>query len=448
MAAKKSYRKALVASDLITRDELNEVIKELEQRHAQQQTGSVSESDLERVLISRGIITRYQSEQIHAGRTKFNLGPYTITDSIGRGGMGQVFKANHHIMGRECAVKVLPIGKSTPYTVTNFQREIQMQAQMDHPNLVRAFDAGKDGQVHYLVTEYVPGMDLRQYIRSNGFLDMSQAANIIEQIATGLQYAHDQGLTHRDIKPGNIMVSPDGSAKLSDLGLSGFTNDGENDPRHGKVVGTADYLAPELIRNPKDVMTVSDIYSLGCTLYYAITGKVPFPGGNTKDKVRRHLHEHPWHPRRFNPNVTEEFVDLIADMMEKNPEKRIATAGEVATRLSAWTRTSSPLPATTMAKSAWSDPPIPLYAEHGLADTHADLDSAVEMGSGLSDQYSQATMATGDQSTDVSQVHTHPLPAWETHDIPAQRRLALALAIAIPISLFVGMLIGKLLFDN
>ena len=144
MARNQSYRKNLVGSSLITRDELNEIIKELEQRHAQEELGTVSEADLERVLISRGIITRYQSDQLHEGRTKFNLGPYTITDSIGQGGMGQVFKACHHIMGRECAVKILPIGKSTPYTVTNFQREIQMQAKMDHPNLVRAFDAGKD----------------------------------------------------------------------------------------------------------------------------------------------------------------------------------------------------------------------------------------------------------------------------------------------------------------
>ena len=447
MARNQSYRKNLVGSSLITRDELNEIIKELEQRHAQEELGAVSEADLERVLISRGIITRYQSDQLHEGRTKFNLGPYTITDSIGQGGMGQVFKACHHIMGRECAVKILPIGKSTPYTVTNFQREIQMQAKMDHPNLVRAFDAGKDGQVHYLVTEFVPGMDLRQYIRSHGYLDMNQAASIIRQVANGLQYAHDQGLTHRDIKPGNIMVSPDGTAKLSDLGLSGFIDDSENDPRHGKIVGTADYLAPELIRNPKDVSTVSDIYSLGCTLYYAITGKVPFPGGNTKDKVRRHLHEHPWHPRRFNPNVTEEFVDLIADTMEKNPEKRLATAGEVAQRLNAWTQSETLLPATTIAKSAWSDPPVPTYTEYGIADTHGDLDEAVDIGSQASDQYSQVTYAVADQSTDASQIHAHPLPSWEAPNLPAQRRLALALAIAIPASLFVGMLIGKLLFD-
>jgi serine/threonine protein kinase len=129
---------------------------------------------------------------------------------------------------------------------------------------------------------------------------MQQAANVIVQAARGLEYAHQRGLIHRDVKPGNILVTPAGVAKVSDLGLSGFIDEAEQDPRAGRIVGTADYLSPEQIHSPSEVTSVSDIYSLGCTLYYAISGKVPFPGGTTKDKARRHLEETPWHPRRFN----------------------------------------------------------------------------------------------------------------------------------------------------
>ncbi|MCP4817092.1 MAG: serine/threonine protein kinase, partial [Planctomycetaceae bacterium] len=225
------------------------------------------------------------------GRTKFNLGPYIITDWIGQGGMGQVFKAVHEVMGRESAVKVLPLTKSTPYAIDNFQREIRTQAQLDHPNLVRAYDAGHDGNVHYLVTEYVPGTDLRKLVRSQGALSMPQAASIIVQAAQGLDHAHQRGLIHRDIKPGNILVTPEGTAKVSDLGLSGFIHRTDDDPRAGKIVGTADYLSPEQIHSPNKVTSVADIYSLGCTLYYAVTGKVPFPGGKTREKAQRHLNE-------------------------------------------------------------------------------------------------------------------------------------------------------------
>jgi serine/threonine protein kinase len=228
---------------------------------------------------------------------------------------------------------------------------------LDHPSLVRAFDAGADGNVHYLVVEYVPGTDLRRLVRTKGKLSVQQAANIIKQAAEGLAHAHQRNLIHRDIKPGNILVMPDGRAKVSDLGLAFYLND-RQDPRIGKIVGTADYLSPEQIRTPLDVTVVSDIYSLGCTLYYAITGKVPFPGGAPKSKARRHLEETPWHPRRFNEEVSDEFVDLIGDMMEKNPAERIQSAAEVAERLAPWASDDSPLLSDELQRPRWMPAPI------------------------------------------------------------------------------------------
>ncbi len=285
----------------------------------------INEKIVAQRLVEMNVISAYQADQLLTGRTKLNLGPYIITDWIGQGGMGQVFKAVHEMLGRESAVKVLPLHKTTPEAIENFRREIRTQAKLDHPNLVRAFDAGEDGNVHYLVVEYIPGTDLRRLVRSKGKLSVQQAANIIKQSAEGLAHAHERGLIHRDIKPGNILVTPDGVSKLSDLGLAFYLNDA-TDPRAGKIVGTADYLSPEQIRTPQHITHASDIYSLGCTLYYAVTGKVPFPGGTPKSKARRHLEETPWHPRRFNEEVSDDFVDLIGDMMEKDPKERIQSA--------------------------------------------------------------------------------------------------------------------------
>jgi serine/threonine protein kinase len=250
--------------------------------------------------------------------------------------MGEVFKAEHALMGRIVAVKVLPRHKATPEATASFMHEIRAQARLHHENLVQAFDAGHDGNVYFLVTEYVPGSDLRKYVRLHGHLDMRSAATIITQAARGLGYAHEQGLIHRDVKPGNLLVTPDGKTKVSDLGLAGWLGDGESDPRAGKIVGTADYLAPEQIVTPRQVTPSSDIYALGCTLYYAVTGKVPFPGGTTRDKARRHLEDMPLHPRRLNPELSDKFVEVIAEMMHKTAGDRIQSCGKVIERLSAW----------------------------------------------------------------------------------------------------------------
>ena len=189
-------------------------------------------------------------------------------------------------------LKVLPLERATPEAISNFMREARTQAKLDHPNLVRVYDAGRDGNTHFLVVEFVPGTDLRKVVRSQGPLTQQQAASVILQAARGLEYAHQRGLMHRDIKPGNILVTPEGVAKVSDLGLAGFMHEGWSDPRAGKIVGTADYLSPEQISTPIEVTHLTDIYSLGCTLYYAVCGKVPFPGGTAKDKADSPLQRH------------------------------------------------------------------------------------------------------------------------------------------------------------
>lgn len=296
-----------------------------------------TDEQLAEALVDLGALNLWQSKQLLEGRTKFNLGPYWMVDSIGRGGMGQVFKAEHEVLRRVVAVKVLPRSKTTPASVANFLQEIRVLARLDHPNLVRALDAGEDGNVSYLVTEYVPGTDLRKLVRREGAMSMEAAVGVISQVAAGLAHAHGQGLVHRDVKPGNVLVTPDGHAKLSDLGLAGpLDGDAQEDSRFGKIVGTADYLSPDHVRAPWNPTPAWDIYSLGCTLYYAVTGKVPFPGGSIADKVRAHRELRPLDPRRLNPTLTVAFVELLADMMAKDPSDRIQTAEAVIARLAPW----------------------------------------------------------------------------------------------------------------
>ncbi|MCC9640948.1 serine/threonine protein kinase [Rhodopirellula sp. JC740] len=332
------FREAALRSDLVQADQWERAAKEVKQSLAKKErlNPQLVCEEMSNVLVRDNILTPYQAQQIRAGRTKLSLGNYVITEFLGQGGMGQVFGGVHKIMGRRCAIKVLPLQKSDPLSLESFAREIRLQSNLDSPYLVRAFDAGKDGKVHYLVTEYVPGTDLRRLIREHGRLSMQQAASIIAQAAAGLAYAHDSGIVHRDVKPANIMVTPDGHAKVSDVGLAALSFGPDDDPRAGMVVGTADYLSPEQIRTPDHVGPPTDIYSLGCTLYYACTGSVPFPGGDSKSKCRRHLNEMPLKPTQHAPELSEAFVDTIADMMEKEVSRRITTAAEVVMRLSPW----------------------------------------------------------------------------------------------------------------
>jgi serine/threonine protein kinase len=291
-----------------------------------------------------------------------------------------------------------------------------------------------------LVTEYVPGNDLRQLIRNNGPLPMNYAALIISQAALGLQYAHDLGMVHRDVKPGNILVTPEGHAKVSDIGLATWTMSLSSDPRAGKVVGTADYLSPEQIRDPKSVGPLSDIYSLGCTLYYAVTGKVPFPGGDTRSKCRRHVEQTPWHPRKFAPELTEEFVDVIADMMEKDPARRIQSAAEVAERLEPW---------ASLSGDSQSSGPIQVAMERqSWTTTTPHQDPSQLRGS---PELPELANSSGGLSASGAQSDSMPVPPvpddWASDPLQARRNshvmpVAIALAVAIPLSLLVGAIAG------
>jgi serine/threonine protein kinase len=459
VATRSVFRNLALLSELVSQDQIDLALATL-------QTDSnappaplvdVDESLLAQRLIEMGILTPYQVKELKSGRSKFKLGPYIVTDWIGQGGMGHVYKGVHGVMGRETAIKVLPLHKATPEAINNFMREVRTQGQLDHPNLVRAYDAGRDGATHYMAVEYVPGTDLRRLVRSQGKLTQQQAASVILQAARGLDYAHKRGLIHRDIKPGNILVTSEGISKLSDLGLAGFVHDAANDPRAGKIVGTADYLSPEQIRTPGDITHTSDIYSLGCTLYYAVCGKVPFPGGSAADKAKRHLHDTPWHPRRLNVDLHEEFVEVVGDMMEKDPKARIQSAAEVVARLEQFADAGTLLHTRTSITSPWSSAPLPSAPEDPEPEPAHDDDggensvglSASAEGSASTSQVSQGTLtASGQDTKSLKPLRPRPLPMAQAIDLEDQLSapaiIALTLVISIPVSMVAGALIATL----
>lgn len=333
--------RAATASGLLTPDQLHLAIVTACDAGSELSVDAreVSDEAIGRRLVELGYLNPWQVEQLKEGRTKFTLGPYRIVDAIGRGGMGHVFKAEHELLGRTEAIKVLPRNKTTADTIAKFRHEIRTQAQLDHPNLVRIHYADLDRDTYFFVTELVPGTDLRKLVRRHGPLPIAAASLIVRQAAEGLEHAHRRGLVHRDIKPGNLLVTPEGVTKLIDLGLAWYLESDIAAAKQGermKIVGTADYLAPETIRSPETIVPISDIYSLGCTLYYAVTGKVPFPGGNPAEKMQRHLHETPLSPDQLQPNLPASFVDLVAKMMAKDPQDRPPSAAAVSERLREW----------------------------------------------------------------------------------------------------------------
>ncbi len=204
---KPPFRKCLAASNLVSSADVDALLNGL-RKQLNLELKELPDEQLADLLVERKFLTRFQANQLLAGHSKLTLGPYIIVDSLGQGGMGQVFLAKHQMLGRLVAVKVLPRSKSTPESINSFMREIQNQAKLDHEHLVRAIDAGHEGNVYYLVCEYVPGADLRRYVRERGALSMIEAATIITHGARGLEYAHQAGLIHRDVKPGNLLVNP------------------------------------------------------------------------------------------------------------------------------------------------------------------------------------------------------------------------------------------------
>ncbi len=292
------------------------------------------------------LLTEWQIRQLRKGKHRgYFLGQYMLRQELGKGGMSSVYLAEHTGMKMPVAIKVLPVKRVDEKSyLERFKREAQASFRLNHPNIARATNFDHSGDIWYIVLDYIKGIDLQKKVKAEGVLPVREAMNYVRQAALGLQYAHDEGLVHRDIKPANLILDDRGTIKILDLGLALGSNDDEEGgltKQHDeKVLGTADYLAPEQSKNSHAADPRSDIYALGCTLYYLLVGRAPFAKGSVVERIKAHWNEPPPNPldelEEPPPDLDSAVIDLYFRMLEKHPDARPQTAGEVADTIAAW----------------------------------------------------------------------------------------------------------------
>lgn len=368
---------SLKASGLLTEQELALLLRGLPRTNR----GRV----VARHLVERGILTRFQAERLLAGRTQgFLLDKYVILDHLGKGGMGQVYKARDRTMNRVVALKVLANHLvKTERARELFRREVEAVGNLQHPNVVTAFDANQVGDRYFLVLEFVDGPNLDQLVRQQGPLKVGQACDYVRQIAQGLQAAHARGMVHRDIKPANALLQPHGVegehtaglVKIGDFGLARLQTPTANEKSSRtiltspkKVMGTPDFLSPEQARDMHSADIRSDIYSLGCTFYFLLTGSVPYPKGTAMDKLIRHSTAEPRPVEAFRTDVPTEVQGILRKMIAKKPEDRFQTPSDLSTALDPWS-VSGPTP--------W-EPPVLFSPELSVDESDAPANAAFE----------------------------------------------------------------------
>src|SRR5262245_4592000 len=394
-------------SQLLDAAQLEQLVKDLD-------TQPDDPRALANLLILRGWLTAYQVDQVFLDMAQeLVLGPYRLLELLGQGGMGQVFKALHMRLNRIVALKIIRqerLSKDSE-AVKRFHREAQAAAQLSHPNVVIIFDADQIGTKHFISMEYVDGIDLAKLVKQAGPLPVYRACDYIRQAALGLQHAHERGMVHRDIKPSNLLVTtpppsqpsargisglharplltrgrreqaektpPDAAAKtdvpgapaegaivkILDMGLARLIQptDGEftsntSLTQEGAVMGTPDYIAPEQARNSHTVDIRADLYSLGCTFYFLLTGRPPFPEGTPIEKLLMHQLDVPRPVEEFRSQVSPGVAMILRKLMAKRPEDRYQSPGEVAEALAPFASGSSAHVARPGAASSDENPP-------------------------------------------------------------------------------------------
>jgi len=353
--------------EILSTPQVTELVQDLKDRAA-------GPRELARDLIRRSWLTPYQVNHLLQGHaSELRLGPYLLLERLGEGAAGQVFKARHLHMNRVVALKVIHKDLlANEVVVGRFQREMRLVGQLQHPHIIHANDAGTIGAMHVLVMEYGDGIDLARLVKQSGPLAVPLACACIRQAAEGLAYIHERALVHRDIKPSNLLVTvqtgegapaepvwqasalPSPVAgrpliKILDLGLARLCcnpgNESAGRPMDARsagtltlpgsvlIMGTPDYMAPEQALDFHGADIRADIYSLGCTFFYLLTGRPPFDGGSVAQKLKRHQQEAPLSVRQLRPEVPEEVCRLLARMLAKRPEERFQTPGELSAAL-------------------------------------------------------------------------------------------------------------------
>ncbi len=326
-------------SRLVDEDKLKESLLELKSQH-----GGTLPSDATRVadhLVNAELLTTWHVDKLMKGKSKgFYLGKYKLLGHLGTGGMSSVYLAQHELMNQKRAIKVLPRSKvgDSSY-LARFHLEARAIASLDHPNIVRAYDVDNDDTQHYLVMEYIDGIDLQTLVTSDGPMAPELVANYIAQTAVGLANAHENNLIHRDVKPANLLIDRNGVVKVLDLGLVLFNKTEEESltiVHNENVLGTADYLAPEQAVNSHKVDHRADIYGLGCTMYFMLAGHPPFNEGTLVQRIAMHQTQMPKPLREVREDCPQELADICTKMIQKDPQDRQSSCNEIVEQISNW----------------------------------------------------------------------------------------------------------------
>jgi len=331
---------ALAESTLLTDEQLQE---------AREQLGEDADAKtIARQLVKDGLLTRWQAGQLLAGRKSFYLSKYLLYEPLGASGQGRVFHAEHPQMGRHVALKVISRRHADDDSVVNFVKEAQAIASLNHRNLIHVFDVDREGQYDYLVMEHVTGRDLRRMVREDGPLDADVAADCIRQAALGLDHAHERGMVHCGIRPKKLLLDERGTVKVIGMGVARLAS--KEDDTDRERASDASYTSPEQAAGQEEFDHRADIYSLGCTMYFLLTGRPPFNKGTAEERGRMHVEKNPPAIERLRDDVPEDLIAICRKMMAKQPADRYETAEDVAEALDAWLAENvaeEPLPAPT-----------------------------------------------------------------------------------------------------
>ena len=360
------FKEQLLSSGLINQKSFEELLKSIPQDQC------LTEEELARELHQAKLFTKYQLQLISQGMGQLlAFGDYVLQERIGSGGMGTVYRAIHTKMNRAVAIKILnPRVSSIPSLLERFDREVRATAKLQHLNIVHAYDAGEHNRAHFLVMELVEGVDLNRVIAERGPLSVPHALECVTQVAEGLKYAHAQGMVHRDVKPSNILLSRSGVVKLSDMGLVRVSSDWDQSDiekftedlsRTGVLMGSVNFMSPEQAMDSRDVDERSDIYSLGATLYFLLTGKTMFSAATATKTILAMQTDSPPSIQAVRDDLNSNLEAVYLKMVARDPEDRYLTMGHVLDALKECAETKSPeaqRPQSNAARSRISDPDI------------------------------------------------------------------------------------------
>jgi serine/threonine protein kinase len=327
----------LQRSRLLTAEQLADLHDEV------RANGSLSANEWADKLVNRGLITPWQARQMLSGRHAFFVGKYKLLERLGAGGMGTVFKAYHPMTDRVVALKLVNKALlANPPAVARFRTEVRLICSLNHPNIITAYDADSEGDMHFLVMEFGQGRDLRSWLKEFGPLPVNWACDCIRQAALALDHAHQRGLVHRDIKPENLLVEGADPAtppkvKLLDMGLARLMHEEPAEDAElagaGKLMGTPDYISPEQATEASNADIRSDIYSLGASFYKLLTGEVPFEGGDVRQRLMARLLKDAPRASSRRTDLPEAVDEIVARMLAREPGERYQTPAEVAEAL-------------------------------------------------------------------------------------------------------------------